>query len=84
MNQATMRIGQIYDEEKGEWNVRAGDIIFWNDKLWMVCYRGRTTLHNHPYIEVTTYKAWVGRISRKIYGWEAKQIKNYWKVEEKE
>jgi hypothetical protein len=75
----------IYDEEKGEWNVRIGDMIFFKNRLWLIKRINKSWLHRHPYIQVITYAQKIFdesiKIIIKIYDYEAKKIKIYYKRE---
>lgn len=85
MNQPKMREGKIYDEKEGKWNVNIGDIIFFDKELWIVKSKEKTILHDHPYIDIITYRErWDGKpigMKARIYSHEAEQIKLYWKAE---
>jgi hypothetical protein len=80
-----MKEGNIFNEQTGEWDINIGDVILFDNQLWIIKNKGKTSLHDHPYINIISYtENWDGysqKISTRIYSHEAKQIKSYWKIE---
>jgi len=81
MKQSIKENKPIYNEEKGEWNINIGDIILYENRLWMIKDINTTLIHNHEYMKVITYRLFWGAITRKIYSYQAKSIKQYYKTE---
>ena len=85
MGKVRMKYKKIYDEEKNEWMIQRGDVVFYENKLWVVRGIYATLIHQHTYISLFTYPYYYDGASRaKLYSWEANKIKQYWKIERKQ
>jgi len=77
----------IFNDRTQEWAVKVGDIVFYDEKLCIITRIGKTSLHNHKYIEVLCFKENIfGEVKKqeiRIYSHEAGIIESYYKTQKK-
>lgn len=77
----------IFDERTQKWSVKVGDVVFYDEKLCIITRIGKTSLHNHRYIDVLGFQENIwGEVKKqevRIYSHEAGIIESFYKTERK-